>query len=116
MDDGTISRSDVETMAGYSASQKRLMKMLITTDLELSCLVDKVLVEAIDASEIGHHIEAESLFQETLLLIEKNGSADDYMFMPVLLHYCAFLHKYRRFDEYEVAFEEFNRVAALYEW
>ncbi len=115
MDDRTISRSDVDAMTGYTAGQKRLMKMLITCNIELSELVDKVLVEAIDASDIGHHIEAESLFQEALSLIEKKGTTDDYMFMPVLLHYCAFLHKYRRFDEYDLAFEEFNRIAALYE-
>jgi hypothetical protein len=115
MDERTISCSDVDAMTGCTTGQKRLMKMLITCNLELSELVDKVLVEAIDASDIGHHIKAESLFKETLALIEKKGTTDDYMFVPVLLHYCAFLHRYKRFDEYELALEEFNRIAALYE-
>jgi hypothetical protein len=110
-----ISISDIEDWEGYTPGQKNLMKHLMTVDLALSERVDVVLVEALDASDLEHHYEAESLFQEALDLIRVRGRRNDYMFLPVLLHYCAFLHKCKRFDEYKVAFSEFERIGALYE-
>jgi hypothetical protein len=55
------------------------------------------------------------LFQEALDLIRVKGKRNDYMFLPVLLHYCAFLEKCKRDDEFKVAFAEFERIGALYE-
>ncbi len=106
--------SDIDAM-DCTPGQKNLIKHLVTLDLELSERVDVVLVESLDAADLEHHFEAESLFQEALDLIRVRGRRNDYMFMPVLLHYCAFLHKSKRFDEYKVAFSEFERIAALYE-
>ncbi len=110
-----ISISDIEAMEGCTEGQKNLMKHLATLDLEFAKSVDVVLVEAIDASELEHLFEAESLFQEALDLIRVKGKRNDYMFLPVLLHYCAFLEKCKRDDDFKVAFAEFERIGALYE-
>lgn len=114
MTDRDISLSDIDSMVGYSDSQKNLMKVFLTTDMDLSLLVDKVLLEALDASDLNHYFEAESLFQEALDLIKVKGKKNDYMFMPVLLHYCAFLAKHGRVNEYKIAFAEFERIGLLY--
>ncbi len=101
---------------GLSDSQKRLMEVLLCCNLELSERVDIVLVEALDARDLGHAIEAESLFQEALNLIRAKGKRDDYMFLPVLLHYCAFLHECGRMTDYYRMLAEFRRIEILYEW
>ncbi|CAN5567322.1 hypothetical protein BH10CYA1_BH10CYA1_60080 [soil metagenome] len=101
---------------GLTTSQRNLAMVLLNCDIEFSERVDVVLVEALDARDLGHKIEADSLFQEALSLISLSGKPDDYMFLPVLLHYCAFLHECGRLADYECMIAEFRRIEVLYEW
>ncbi len=100
--------------AKLSDTQRRLVGVILTTNLELSERVDKLLVAALDANDIG--ADAESLFEEALRVIRREGRPDDYMFLPVLLHYCAFLSKCGRDADYAENMMEFERIGAKYAW
>ena len=110
-----ISVNDVDEMTDVSIGQKRLMKMLITVDLEVSQCFDDILVEALDARDLGHHVEAESLFREAIRFAEANFGDEGYLLMPVLLHFCCFLESRGRKLEAVVVMERFKRIGLLYE-
>ena len=110
-----ISVDDVDEMTDVSIGQKRLMKMLITVDMEVSQRFDDILVEALDARDLGHHVEAESLFREAIRFAEANFGDEGYLLMPVLLHFCGFLDSRGRKFEATVVMERFIRISKLYE-
>jgi hypothetical protein len=109
-----VTTADVDAMDDRTPGQKRLMKYLIEADDEGLKRFDKVLVEALDARDQGHVVEAESLFREAIVLAEDISGDEGYLLLPALLHFAAFLEVLGREQEAEAAETRYRKLSALY--
>lgn len=101
-------------MSNRTEGQRRLMKVLVETDLEAIEDFDKILVEALDARDVGHATESESLFREAIAFAENATGSDGYLVLPGLLHFADFLQVQGRKQEFNTAFARYKAISALY--
>ena len=106
--------SKLGDLANCSQAQLRLMDLLTTLNLNDAEQFDKIVVEALDARDLGHFIEAESLFQEAIRFAEIRLGGDSFLLMLVFLHFAYFLKVQGRTQESEAAYARYTVLNGLY--